>query len=112
METIKGSRRRVCIELEAPNVYLPGGGIHETLVSPCHVCNYCHGRGTVYLGEDSIGEPQWGDCPVCDGAGELDAVVTVEWRPVMTAMETTETSETNETRETNEKKPIGDGRRE
>lgn len=79
METRIGSRRKVCIELETPCMYVAGEHT-ETLVSPGHVCNYCHGSGEV-LGEDSEGESVIGVCPVCEGSGEMDAEVTITWRP-------------------------------
>jgi len=79
-----GSRRKVSIELETPSVVnLPcGGEVRETLVSPGHVCNYCHGQGEV-TGEDPELPGEWvfKKCPVCGGCGELDAVVTIAWQP-------------------------------
>lgn len=49
----------------------------ELLTSPGHVCGYCHGRGYfsgLYEENETI-------CPVCDGAGQVDAIITVEWKP-------------------------------
>jgi len=83
MMEIKGSRRKVSIELDSPNIErVPRYGLVERLVSPGHVCNYCHGQGEV-TGEDPELPGEWvfKKCPVCGGSGELDAVVTIEWRP-------------------------------
>ena len=71
------SRRKVVIELSAPEEY---DRLAETLVSPGHRCPRCHGDGTVVACDADPSAPQWRTCPVCKGSGELDAVVTVEWK--------------------------------
>ena len=52
----------------------------ELITSPGHVCGYCHGIGHF--------EPEWYrpyeesiPCPVCGGSGQVDAIITVEWKP-------------------------------
>lgn len=81
---IKGSRRKVSIELETPNIVKEpfNGVVKETLVSPGHVCNYCHGQGVVMReSEETPTEWEYKTCPVCGGRCELDAVITIEWKP-------------------------------
>lgn len=83
MMEIKGSRRKVCIELETPSVVRQpySGKLVETLVSPGHVCNYCHGQGTVLRENEESHEWEHRTCPVCGGRCELDAVIKIEWKP-------------------------------
>ena len=50
----------------------------ESISSPGHRCSYCHGNG--YFWEDGI-ESVKKPCPVCNGSGRLDAVITIEWKP-------------------------------
>lgn len=69
------------IELDAPNIMTPGGVVREALVSPGHVCNCCHGTGKVTREAEDSREWEYKECPVCKGNGELDAVITVEWKP-------------------------------
>ena len=64
------------VELKPPTVQQN----KELLTSPGHVCGYCHGKG--YF------EALWYEkdkeetiCPVCDGTGQVDAIITVEWKP-------------------------------
>lgn len=79
---IRESRRKVSIELEVPNIVkTPCERIVETLVSPGHVCNYCHGQGTVLREDAETHEWEHKECPVCKGCCEMDAVIKVEWRP-------------------------------
>jgi len=66
------------LELEHPTFIRKSGG-KEVLRSGGHLCNSCHGRGWVWdWREPTVGEKV--GCPMCDGVGELEAVVTVEWK--------------------------------
>jgi DnaJ-class molecular chaperone len=52
----------------------------ECIVSTGHLCGYCQGNGWFWGKDDPVGtvkEP----CPMCGGSGELDAVITVNWKP-------------------------------
>lgn len=63
------------VELKPPK----GNMVKELLTNPGHVCGYCHGRG--YFGHSWCHrdeEPT--TCPVCDGTGQVDAIVTIEWK--------------------------------
>ena len=77
------STRKNIIELETPpylTVGKPDEAALEVFCSPGHVCSCCNGNGWIW-GENEIGEPIHKDCPVCGGSGELEAVVTIEWKP-------------------------------
>lgn len=65
------------VELRHPShMGKPG---RELLVSPGHRCNYCQGNGW-FWGRDDAYEEVKVPCPMCGGSGEVDAVVTVEWK--------------------------------
>ena len=56
---------RIKKQLEiCPPVYMCKGPNRENFVSTGHKCGYCQGNG-------------W----VCGGSGELDAIITVDWKP-------------------------------
>lgn len=78
------SKRKEVVELRSPEYINPKSGegvqAREVFCSPGHVCSYCKGNGW-FWGEDERGESVKVDCPVCKGSGELDAVVSVEWKP-------------------------------
>lgn len=46
-----------------------------------HVCSHCHGNGYSWQLPDCEKDSVKETCPVCDGSGKLDAVITIEWRP-------------------------------
>lgn len=74
IQTMSSTKRTV--ELKPPN----GKQTKEILTSPGHVCGYCKGIGYFrgsYLHSDE--DPT--TCPVCDGTGQVDAIVTIEWKP-------------------------------
>lgn len=50
----------------------------EVFVSGGHVCAFCNGNGYYYHGY-SLARRTRETCPVCRGAGMLNAVVTVVW---------------------------------
>lgn len=51
----------------------------EHIESHGHKCEYCHGYGG-FAGDEQRGIA-WRECPVCKGAGMMDAIVTIKWRP-------------------------------
>jgi DnaJ-class molecular chaperone len=51
----------------------------ERISGGSHPCSCCHGNG-FFWGEDHA-ERVKVDCPVCKGSGQLDAMITIEWKP-------------------------------
>ena len=51
----------------------------ERLGSKGHPCGYCHGNG-FFWGLDTYGESEKTPCPICQGRGAVDAVVTIKWK--------------------------------
>lgn len=77
MKIIMSTVKRI-VELVHPSTMRTPG--KEVLASTGHRCNYCHGNGW-FWGTDDYGESIKEPCPMCGGSGEVDAVVTVEWKP-------------------------------
>ena len=71
------SKTTKMIELRCPEHMRPGQ--RETLISEGHVCGYCHGNG-FFWGSDQYGHRTKCPCPVCNGSGELDAHIGIEWK--------------------------------
>ena len=71
------SRRKVMIELTPP----AHNGHEEVMVSPGHRCGYCHGEGGFRTDGGPHGKDGWRTCPVCNGRCEVDAVITIRWKP-------------------------------
>lgn len=70
------SRVRKTVELQPPGLDFK----KELLVSPGHRCGYCKGNG--WFRDSYIhGEDTKTACPMCGGSGEVDAIVTIEWKP-------------------------------
>ena len=72
------SKEKRIIEI-APGQMSPGGRMTDRIESLGHRCPYCQGNGYLWQ-EDELQEPYKEVCPICGGSGELDAVVTVEWK--------------------------------
>ena len=53
---------------------------HETILSPGHMCTFCHGNGS-FCSEMGHDDEEKKVCPVCNGSGILDAAIRVEWSP-------------------------------
>ena len=66
------SKVKRVLEIQHPKYGHP----KELLTSPGHVCSYCHGKGffsSLHGEKETI-------CPVCGGSGQVDAIITVEWK--------------------------------
>ena len=62
-----------------PGRISPGGRMSNRMESIGHKCTYCQGNG--YLWRENEREERYKSvCPVCQGCGRLDAVVTIEWK--------------------------------
>ena len=48
---------------------------------PGYSCGYCQGNGWFWGTEEGSREDVQVPCPVCEGSGELDAIITVDWKP-------------------------------
>ena len=62
-----------------PPILTGVGNMKETITSNGHSCGYCHGNG--FFWNEQQREYVKKDCPVCNGSGKLDAVITIEWKP-------------------------------
>lgn len=62
-----------------PPAFVGGGDMEETIHSDSHPCGYCQGSG--FFWRERLREFEKEDCPVCNGSGMLDAVITIEWKP-------------------------------
>lgn len=72
------SVRNDIIKIMSP-ILIGVGNMKETITSNGHPCGYCHGNG-FFWGEQQR-ERVKTNCPVCNGSGKLDAVITIEWKP-------------------------------
>ncbi len=55
------------------------GNMKEIIISNGHLCGYCRGNG--FFWDEQQRDRVKKDCPVCNGRGKLDAVITIEWKP-------------------------------
>ena len=62
-----------------PSEFIGVGNMKETITCNGHLCEHCHGNG-FFWGEQQRERVKI-DCPVCNGSGKLDAVITIEWKP-------------------------------
>uniref|UniRef100_A0AB33JEV8 Chaperone protein DnaJ n=1 Tax=Prevotella sp. GTC17260 TaxID=3236796 RepID=A0AB33JEV8_9BACT len=71
----------------APECMSPGSRMTDHIESRGHCCPYCQGNGyfweenrwaECYKKERPIFYKQ--ECPICQGSGKLNAVITVEWK--------------------------------
>lgn len=63
------------------SAYMCKGPNRENFVSTGHKCGYCKGNGWFWGTEEGSREDVHVSCPVCGGSGELDAIITVDWKP-------------------------------
>ncbi|NDV97637.1 hypothetical protein D0T84_22535 [Dysgonomonas sp. 521] len=77
------------IELVAPEKYNYGDKpIIETITGDIVRCEHCSGKGGYYIDgryidfdpDKNNGEGYYVACAICKGSGEVQPVVTVEWR--------------------------------
>lgn len=75
------SKIKAKVELEPP-FRMNREKNREVMVSTGHKCSYCQGNGWTWkAGIHLPGEAERETCPVCNGKGQLDAVVTIDWLP-------------------------------
>lgn len=58
----------------------PAGNAREVLVSVGHRCEHCRGNGWLW-GKAVSGEYVKVPCKVCGGKAELDAIISITWKP-------------------------------
>lgn len=74
------SKNRQVITVSPP-LFLKENGRKEQMFSKGHVCSHCHGNGWFWRLPDDERESVKSPCPICNGSGKLDAVITIEWVP-------------------------------
>lgn len=52
---------------------------NETFISPGHTCPYCNGDGKVCGPQINVYQYEPVNCPVCEGAGRLQAEIVIKW---------------------------------
>lgn len=70
------SKTKQILVLESPSMKLK----HERLTGLVQQCNYCCGSGWFWGGDSK--DPEKVPCPMCEGAGKMRPVVTIDWEPV------------------------------
>lgn len=71
------SKTKQVLELSSPSMKTK----HERLTGLVQQCNYCCGYGWFWSRDgayNSVKEP----CPMCEGTGKMQPVITIEWKPV------------------------------
>ena len=71
------SKTKQVLELSSPSMKTK----HERLTGLVQQCNYCCGYGWFWSRDGaytSVKEP----CPMCEGTGKMQPVITIEWEPV------------------------------
>lgn len=72
------SRKKTILELDPPGKRI----YREVITTPPVTCPYCNGQGG-FPRRDASGD-YMERCPDCDGAGEVQATVTIDWKPYKT----------------------------
>lgn len=70
------SRVKRTVELRPPSCDIT----KEVHTSLGHVCEYCHGVG-YFASNFPLLDDEPSPCPVCGGSGQVDAIITIEWKP-------------------------------
>lgn len=71
------SKTKQVLELSSPSMKTR----HERLTGLVQQCNYCCGNGWFWSRDgayNSVKVP----CPMCEGTGNMQPVITIEWKPV------------------------------
>ena len=71
------SKTKQVLELNSP----PMKTKHERLTGLVQKCNYCFGNGW-FWGSDDCKDPEKVPCPMCEGTGKMQPVITIDWKPV------------------------------
>lgn len=73
------SEKKNFIELSAPKLMFDGP-VREVYHSGPYVCPRCGGKGWNWGCDLSTGEFIEVPCECCGGSGEVEAIVSIEWR--------------------------------
>lgn len=71
------SKTKQVLELSSPSMKTK----HERLTGLVQQCNYCCGNGWLWS-RDAHLNPVNVPCPMCEGTGKMQPVITIEWKPV------------------------------
>ena len=71
------SNTKQVLELSSPSTRTR----HERLTGLTQRCNYCQGNGW-FWGYDAAKDSVKNPCPMCEGSGKLQPVITIDWKPV------------------------------
>ena len=71
------SKTKQVLELSSPSMKTK----HERLTGLVQQCNYYCGNGW-FWGRDGAYESVKETCPMCEGTGKMQPVITIEWKPV------------------------------
>ena len=71
------SKTKQVLELSSPSMKTK----HERLTGLVQQCNYCCGNGWLWSRYGSL-NPVIVPCPMCEGTGKMQPVITIEWKPV------------------------------
>ena len=73
------SRIKKQLAICPPRLYVVRGPNRENFVSTGHKCGYCKGNGWFWGTEEGSREDVHVSCRCVAVAGELDAIITVDW---------------------------------
>ena len=71
------SKTKQVLELSSPSMKTK----HECLTGLVQQCNYCCGKGW-FWDRDGANSSVKVPCPMCEGTGKMQPVITIEWKGV------------------------------
>ena len=72
------SKTKQVLELSSPSMKTK----HERLTGLVQQCNYCCGNGWLIDDIDEAYNPVKVPCPMCEGTGKMQPVITIDWKLV------------------------------